>query len=114
MDIYIYAGVSPKKFELSKKLIFNIIDSLVQDNIGDEEILNAKRHIEDSFLLGMESTSYIMNNNAINEIYNNGYISKAQILKKIDSVDRQAIKRISKQLFSAKANRNISVLGRVG
>ncbi len=112
--VYIYAGVSPKKFELSKKLIFNIIDSLVQDTTSDEEILNAKRHISDSFLLGMESTSYIMNNNAINEIYNNGYISIAQILKKIDSVDRQAIKRISKQLFSAKANRNISVLGRVG
>ncbi|MCL4322426.1 MAG: pitrilysin family protein [Deltaproteobacteria bacterium] len=111
--VYIYAGVSPKKFELSKNLIFDIIDSLAQDNISDEEILNAKRHISDSFLLGMESTSYIMNNNAINEIYHNRYISKTQILKKIDSVDRQAIRRVAKQLFSAKANRNISVLGRV-
>lgn len=111
--VYIYAGVSPKKFQLSKNLIFNIIDDLASDDIGEDEILNAKRHISDSFLLGMESTSYIMNHNAISEIYNNGYISKAQILKKIDCVDSQAIKRISKRLFSNKENRNISVLGRV-
>ncbi len=111
--VYIYAGVAPKKFKLSKNLIFNIINDLVENDIDDEEILNAKRHISDSFLLGMESTSYIMNHNAINEIYDNGYKSIAQVLKRIDAVDRQSIKRISKRLFSDKKNRNISVLGRV-
>ncbi len=111
--IYIYEGVSPEKFKLSKELIFNIMDGLALGNIGDEEIINAKRHVSDSFLLGTESVSYTMNGNAISEIYRNKYVSKAQILKNIDSVDGLAIKRVSKRLFSNKENRNISVLGRV-
>ncbi|MHB8232253.1 MAG: M16 family metallopeptidase [bacterium] len=110
---YIYAGVSPKKFKLSKELIFDIIDGIVENKITDDEIRNAKKHIYDGFILGMESTSQIMNRNAINEIYENRYISKYQVLKKIDKVDRQAIKRISERLFSNKENRNISVLGKV-
>ncbi|MHB1661854.1 MAG: M16 family metallopeptidase [bacterium] len=110
---YIYAGVSPKKFKLSKELIFDIIDGIVGNKITDDEIHNAKKHIYDGFLLGMESTSQIMNRNAINEIYENRYISKASVLKKIDKVDRQAIKRISERLFSNKESRNISVLGKV-
>jgi predicted Zn-dependent peptidase len=110
---YIYAGVSPKKFKLSKELIFDIIDGIVSGSIGDEEIVNAKKHIYDGFLLSTESTNQIMNRNAINEIYEGKYISKAQILKKIEKVDREAVKRISKRLFSNNKNRNISVLGRV-
>ena len=80
---YIYAGVSPKKFALSKKLIFEIIDEIVSGNISDDEISNAKKHIYDGFLLGMESTSQIMNRNAINEIYEGKYIPKTQVLKDI-------------------------------
>ncbi|MCL4428788.1 MAG: insulinase family protein [Deltaproteobacteria bacterium] len=110
---YIYAGVSPKKFKLSKELIFDIIDGIVGGNISDDEIINSKKHIYDGFLLGMESTGQIMNRNAINEIYEGKYISKAQVLKKIEKVDKRAVKRISDRLFSNKNNRNISVLGKV-
>ena len=110
---YIYAGVSPKKFNLSKELIFDIIDEIVHNRLTDDEIINAKKHIYDGFLLGMESTSQIMNRNAINEIYENKYISKEQVLKKIDRVDRQAVKKVAERLFSSKNNRNISVLGKV-
>ena len=109
---YVYAGVSPKKFKPSKELIFDIIDGIVDGNISDDEIINAKKHIYDGFLLGMESTSQIMNRNAVNEIYESKYISKSQVLKKIEKVDRQAIKRISGRLFSNRNNRNISVLGK--
>jgi predicted Zn-dependent peptidase len=110
---YIYAGVSPKKFKLSKELIFNIIDGIVGGDINGDEIMNAKKHIYDGFLLGMESTGNIMNRNAINEIYEGRYVPKAQVLKKIEKVDKQAVKRISERLFSSKKNRNISVLGKV-
>ncbi len=110
---YIYAGVSPKKFKLSKKLIFDIINGIVDSNTYDGEILNAKKHIYDGFLLGMESTSQIMNRNAVNEIYENKYIPKSQVLKKIDKVDGASVKRIAERLFSNKSGRNISVLGKI-
>ncbi len=110
---YIYAGVSPVKFKLSKKLIFEIIDEIVAGNITDDEIINAKKHIYDGFLLGMESTGQIMNRNAINEIYEGKYIPKAQVLKKIEKVDRISVKKIAGRLFSNRGNRNISVLGRI-
>ena len=110
---YIYAGVSPKKFALSKKLIFEIIDEIVSGNISDDEISNAKKHIYDGFLLGMESTSQIMNRNAINEIYEGKYIPKTQVLKDIEKVDRHAVKRAADRLFLNKAGRNISVLGKI-
>ncbi len=110
---YIYAGVSPKKFKLSKELIFDIIDGIVGGGISEEEVISAKKHIYDGFLLSMESTGNIMNRNAINEIYEGRYISKAQVLKKIEKVDGHSVKRISGRLFSNKNNRNISVLGKV-
>jgi len=110
---YIYAGVSPKKFKLSKELIYDIIDGIEGGGISEEEVVNAKKHIYDGFLLSMESTGNIMNRNAINEIYEGRYISKAQVLKKIEKVDMYSVKRISGRLFSNKKNRNISVLGKI-
>lgn len=109
---YIYAGVSPKKFNLSRDLIFDIIEDIVKDKITDDEISNAKKHIYDGFLLGMESTSQLMNRNAINEIYEKKHITKNQVLKKIENVDRDAVRRVAKRLFSEKEGRNISVLGK--
>ncbi len=110
--VYIYAGISPKRLRLSKKLIFNIMDDLVSGNIKEEEISNAKKHVAEGFLLGLESTSYIMNNNAINEIYNNRYISKFHVLKKINSTDKASLKEIAKKILGDKNRRHISIVGR--
>ncbi|MFW0883724.1 M16 family metallopeptidase [Candidatus Acidulodesulfobacterium sp. H_13] len=112
--LYIYAGVSPNKFELSRKLIFSIIDDIVENNIKDEDIRNAKKHIYDGFLLSIESTGHIMNRNAINEIYEGGYVSEAHVLKKIDEVDETAVKRVYRRLFENKEGRNLTVLGKIG
>lgn len=111
--LYIYAGVSPNKFELSRKLIFSILDDIVENNIKEEDIRNAKKHIYDGFLLSIESTGHIMNRNAINEIYEGGYVSEAHVLKKIDEVDETAVKRVSRRLFENKEGRNLTVLGKI-
>lgn len=112
--IYVYAGISPKNFALSKKLIFDIIKGLINEDINEEEIVNAKKHISDGFLLGMESTSYLMNHNAISEIYNEEYMSKARLLKKINSISKEDIKRVADRLFSENNQKIISVVGKVG
>jgi predicted Zn-dependent peptidase len=110
--ISIYAGVAQDKFKTAKDVILNIIYELSEKKISADDILNAKRHVADSFLLGLESSNNLMTRNALNEIYYKKYISKNQILKKIESVNDDLIFALTNKIFSNKNNVLITVLGK--
>jgi predicted Zn-dependent peptidase len=110
--VSIYAGVSPDKLNIAKDVIYNIVNSFVEGKVDYEDLSNAKKHVSDGFLLGLESTSNLMTRNALNEIYHGRYISKMEVLKKIDAVNEKTILNLSKKLFSDKNKRTITILGR--
>ncbi len=110
--ILVYAGISPDKLDISKEVIYDIIAGFSDAKINGEELSNAKKHVSDSFLLGLESTSNLMTRNALNEIYNGRYLSKKDVLSKIDAVNEESIFNLSKKLFSDRNKRVLTILGR--
>ena len=114
MDGYlsIYAGVANDKFNTAKDVILDIVNELAENKISADDILNAKKHVSDSFLLGLESSSNLMTRNALNEIYYKKYISKNQVLKKIEAVNEDLIFNLIAKIYSGKRNVLITVLGK--
>ncbi|MHB1680076.1 MAG: M16 family metallopeptidase [bacterium] len=108
----IYAGVANDKFNTAKDVILDIVNELAENKISADDILNAKKHVSDSFLLGLESSSNLMTRNALNEIYYKKYISKNQVLKKIEAVNEDLIFNMIEKIYSGKRNVLITVLGK--
>lgn len=108
----IYAGVANDKFNTAKNVILDIVNELAENKISEDDILNAKKHVSDSFLLGLESSNNLMTRNALNEIYYKKYISKNQVLKKIEAVNEDSISSLVKKIFYGKSSALITILGK--
>lgn len=103
----VYAGISPENFKETSKYILFELDKIREGKFTEEEVKRAKEHLKGSLLLSYESVKNRMSKLARNEIYFNRSISTEELVKKIESVNMEQIKRIASKSFD---RNNISLV----
>ena len=104
----IYGGTSPEKTNELYATINGIINSVLTDGVTEKEIEQAKEHVIGSFLLSLESTESRMSRNGRNEIVFGSHRSIDDVVAEIQSVDRENILHIAKEILGRE--RAISII----
>jgi len=97
----VYAGTDKKHAKEVVDIIASEIRSL-SDSVSDDELRRAKNQLKGSLILALESTSTKMTNMAKQEIYYGKYFSPEEIIKAVDAVTLEDLKRLSKRLAGDK------------
>lgn len=98
----IYAGMNNEHLEEVIDLIHKEIDILSSKGITKEELEKSKEQLKGSYILGLESTSSIMNSIGKSELML-GYINTQEdILSKIDDINMEKVNQIIEQIFVEK------------
>jgi predicted Zn-dependent peptidase len=95
----IYAGMNSEHLEEVIDLIHKEVDILCSKGITKEELEKSKEQLKGSYILGLESTSSIMNSIGKSELML-GYINTQEdILSKIDDINMEKVNQIIEQIF---------------
>jgi len=97
----VYTGTSPQNY---KEVIFIIKDELIklkEEEIKEEELHIAKNILKGNFLLSLEDTMTCMIRLAETELYFGRYFSKEEIIKQIEEVTPDRVKKIVKDLLAS-------------
>ncbi|MBI5418373.1 insulinase family protein [Candidatus Poribacteria bacterium] len=97
----IYAGTKETNFEKVIKIIFDELKNLKTDFVSEKELTNTKEQLKGGITLNLESTESRMGHLAKSEIYFKHHISLDEIFNNIDSVKRENILTLAKELFKA-------------
>ncbi len=104
----IYAGTSPKKMTTLLQTIDEIISSLIDDGVTNNELRNAKEQLKAGFLLGLENTEARMHRNGKNELILGKHQSIEEVVELIDSIQVTDVQQLAIELFSTE--RAISII----
>ncbi len=95
----IYCGTSPDKFSQVMDLILLETSRLASERLSDEELSAAKTQLKGNLLLGMESTSNMMNHLARNEIYFGRQITPEEVAQGIMAVSAEEVRDLAAGLL---------------
>lgn len=108
--LYVYGATSTDRFEKALSLINEELNKIRQNGVMEEEVYDAKEKIKGEFLLGIESTSSVMQHLFNRGIHSLPLLNTDEILEKIDSVTIDGVNSLANSLFSQK--RALAVLAR--
>ncbi|MFD1928654.1 M16 family metallopeptidase [Sporosarcina siberiensis] len=103
----IYAGTSPEKLSELYSTINDVIDSILEKGVTDNEILNAKEQLKGGFILGLESSESRMNRNGNNELLLKRHLTIDEVISRIDGVNAEGILRMAQSIFVNKRSNSI-------
>ncbi|MEA4920924.1 MAG: pitrilysin family protein [Clostridiaceae bacterium] len=116
---YINTGVFGIYVALSKEtelraiaLIIDVIKEMMEKGIGQEELERTKTQLKSNVLMGLENTSSRMSTIARNEFVYGRAIDEDEISKGFDSVTRESVLEVARELFDFK-NISFSAVGKV-
>lgn len=96
----IYAGTAPDQTEDVIKVTMEVLASLKQHRISEDELLTGKEQLKGNFILSLESTSNHMNRIGKNELMAGKHFSVDEVLQKIDAIEHHHIEAVIQRLFS--------------
>lgn len=95
----IYAGMNPGQLKEVIKLVAEEIEKLVKNGIDETELSKSKEQLKGNYMLGLESTNSRMNSLGKSEVLL-GYVqTPEEILKKIDKVNMDSVKKVLENVF---------------
>lgn len=106
----IYAGLNVKHFDRVAELINKEIEKIWNNSITKYELNKSKEQLKGNYILGTESTSSRMFENAKSMILQDMIETPKDILRKIDNIKMDDIYRTNSILFN-KENLNIAYVG---
>jgi len=95
----VYAGTAREKTERVISCVIDEFRSMKAEPITEEELRRAKDHLKGSLLLSLESSSARMSNLARQEIYFGRFHSTDDITAAIESVTRDQIQSLARELL---------------
>ncbi|WP_290459639.1 M16 family metallopeptidase [Romboutsia ilealis] len=99
-ELGIFASMSNDHLEEVYESIIEEIKIMKKDYLTEQEIKESKEQLKGSYILGLESTSSRMMSIGRSLLLNNKVESTDDILKSIDSVDRETIKKVIDKIFN--------------
>lgn len=97
--VVVYAGTSENSFQEVIGLILKEFSHLKREPFKNGELENAKEQLKGNLLLGLESSDNLMSRLAKNEIYFDSYLPVDRILKGIDEVEEEMVRRLAADIF---------------
>lgn len=98
----VYAGVDKKNANEVIDITINEMRNLSR-SITAEELHRAKAQLKGNLLLALESTSNKMTNIAKQEIYYGKYFSPPEIIKMVEAINLEDVKKLSSRLIEDKS-----------
>jgi len=95
----IYAGTTPSRARDVLSLVRDEIDSVVADNITEEEIERGKGHLKGSLVLGLEDTSGRMSRLGKGELVHGEILTPDEIVERIDAVTPEEIHALAREFL---------------
>ena len=97
----VYAGADKKNANEVIDITINEMRNL-SSSINEEELQRAKAQLKGNLVLALESTSNKMTNIAKQEIYYGKYFTPAEILKMVEAINLEDVKKLSARLIEDK------------
>ncbi len=97
--IAVYAGTSPENTGAVLELIKEEIELLLEKGITPEELERAKGHIKGNLVLSLEDSGSRMTRLGKAEICQGEILSLDELLRRIDAVTADDVRRLAKDLF---------------
>ncbi len=110
--VTIYAGADPSNTGEVVRLITKELRKIKSEGITPAEETRVKNQIKGSLVLSLESSNSHMSRIARQEIYFGKYLSIDDIIKGVESVTREDVQRVARQLFT-RENASLTILGPV-
>lgn len=108
--ITIYAGTDPSNALEVVRLVMKEIRKIKEEGITQAEETRVKNQIKGSLVLSLESSNSHMSRIARQEIYFGKYLSMDDIIKGVEKVNAEQVKRLANELFN-RDNISLTVLG---
>lgn len=99
-ELGIFASMSNDHLEEVYESIIEEIKIMKKDYLTEQEIKESKEQLKGSYILGLESTSSRMMSIGRSLLLNNKVESTDDILKSIDNVDRETVKKVIDKIFN--------------
>lgn len=96
----IYTGTAPKQTEEVLKVTMEMMEKIIQEGISEAELRKGKEQLKGSLILSLESTGSRMNRLGKNELMLGKHYSLDELIARIENVEMDHIKSMTKQLFS--------------
>ncbi|MGG1520165.1 pitrilysin family protein [Paenibacillus oryzisoli] len=96
----IYTGTAPKQTEEVLNVTMELLHDIVVNGMTDNELKKGKEQLKGSLILSLESTSSRMNRFGKNELMTGKHYSLDEMLARIESVQMEHIRQLTKSLFS--------------
>ncbi len=106
----IYACTGRENLKQVVKLIYSILDDIVENGVTETEVSRAKEHIKGGISLALESTSNRMIRLNKSELYHGRLVPIDEVIEKIDKVTVEDVNHLSKQMLN-RHNFAVTVLG---
>ncbi len=94
-------------------LIKEEIRRIRDEGVTDSELSFSKEHIKGNLFISLEGSETRMGRLAKNEIYFGGYIALKETLREIDSIRKEDVTDIARQMFRRSEDISLTVLGNV-
>lgn len=95
----VYAGASPDNIEEIVKLVMDELEDIAVKGVKDKELKIAKEHLKGNYLLSLESMNSRMTKLAKQELYFGKFSDIDEIMKNIDAVTIEDIKRFVSAVY---------------
>ena len=99
-ELGIFASMSNEHLEEVYNSIIEEISFMKENYLTDKEISESKEQLKGSYILGLESTSSRMMSIGRSMTLNNKLESSDDILKAIDNVDKNTVKKVIDKIFN--------------
>ncbi|WP_211326604.1 M16 family metallopeptidase [Paenibacillus flagellatus] len=96
----IYMGTAPKQTQDVLDVTMEVLQSVTERGLSEEELHKGKEQLKGSFILSLESTSSRMNRLGKNELMLGKHYTLDEILNRIDSVSQEDIRTLIRSLFA--------------
>ncbi|WP_203246270.1 M16 family metallopeptidase [Sporosarcina beigongshangi] len=96
----VYGGTSPENLGLLTDTIDEVIASILQNGITENELHNAKEQLKGGFLLGLESSESRMHRNGKNELILQEHRTIDEVVELIDGVQVANVYRMANEIFT--------------
>ncbi len=98
----IYLGTEKKKLEKARQLLKKELHKITVRPISHRELEQLKSQVKGNFVLGLESTAKRMSRLAKMEIYLERFLDMDEVIEKIESVSRESLFELSREMFEEK------------
>jgi predicted Zn-dependent peptidase len=98
----VYAGTNPENISSVLELIKEEIDLLLDKGITPDELERAKGHIKGNLVLSLEDSGSRMTRLGKAEVCQGEILSLDDLLKRIDAVSEDDVRKLAKDLFGAR------------